>query len=86
MKSSRVVVMVDFNFPHIDWDSFSVWGSDGAEFVKSIQEGVLKQYVDSPTRKGAVLDLALGSEPGQVVNVSVGKQLGNSDHNSVTFK
>eukprot|EP00061_Rhincodon_typus_P001908 g16106.t1 len=58
---------------------------DGAEFVRSIQEGYLKKNVDSPTRKGAILDQVLGNEPGQVVDVSVGKQLRNSDHNLVNF-
>ena len=46
----------------------------------------MKQYVDSPTREGAILDLVLGNEPGQVVDVSVGEQFKNSDHNSVSFK
>eukprot|EP00061_Rhincodon_typus_P001580 g15185.t1 len=78
--------MGDFNFPYIDWDSLSAWGSDGTEFVQSIQEVFLKQYVDSPTGKGAILDLVLGNEPGQVVDISVGVQLRNSDHNSVCFK
>ena len=36
-----------------------------------IQEGALEQYVDSPTREGAILDLVLGNEPGQVIKVSV---------------
>ena len=51
-KTHRLVVVGDFNFPHIDWNSFSARGVDGAEFVRSIQEDFLKQYVDSPTRKG----------------------------------
>ena len=62
-KSNRVVVVGDFNFPYIDWDSLSARGVDGAEFVRSVQEGFLKQYVDSPTREGAILDLVLGNEP-----------------------
>ncbi|PLS49478.1 hypothetical protein CYV29_15670, partial [Carnobacterium maltaromaticum] len=85
-RSNRVVVIGDFNFPNIDWDSLSVRGPDGAEFVRSIQEGFLEQYVNSPTREGAILDLVLGNEPGQVVEVSVGDYFGNSDHNSVSFK
>ena len=46
----------------------------------------MEQYVDSPTRKGAILDLVLGNEPGQVVKVSVGEHVANSDHNSVKNK
>jgi len=68
--SNRVVVVGDFNLPYIDWDSLSASGVDGAEFVQSIEEGFLNQYVDSPTREGAVLDLVLGNEHLQVVDVS----------------
>ena len=63
-KNSRVVVMGDFNFPNIDWDSFSARGLDEAEFVQCVQECFLRQYVDSPTQEGAILDLVLGNEPG----------------------
>jgi len=85
-KSNRVVVVRDFNFPEIDWGSLRAQNVNGAEFVRSIQEGFLKHYIDSPTREVAVLDLVLGNEPGQVVNISVGEQFGNSDQNSVSFK
>eukprot|EP00061_Rhincodon_typus_P000882 g13077.t1 len=81
-RSNRVVVMGDFNFPNIDWDSVSVRGLDGAELVRSTQEGFTEQYVNSPTLEGATLDLVLGNEPSQVVEVSVGNYFGNSDHNS----
>eukprot|EP00061_Rhincodon_typus_P011387 g36344.t1 len=59
------VIVGDFNFPDIDWDSIRTRGLDGAEFVKCIQEGFLKQNVDSSTRGGAVVDLVLDNEPGQ---------------------
>eukprot|EP00061_Rhincodon_typus_P000197 g10876.t1 len=65
-RSNKVVVMGDFKCPNIDWDSLSVRGLDGAEFVRSIQEGFLEQYEHSPTGEGAILDLVLGNEPGQV--------------------
>eukprot|EP00061_Rhincodon_typus_P004185 g21947.t1 len=84
-RSNRAVVAGDFNFPNVGWDSLRVRGLDGAEFVRSIQEGFLEQCVHSPTREGAILDLVLGNEPGQGVEVSVGDYFGNSDHNSVSF-
>jgi len=77
-KSNRVVVVGDFNFPFIDWDSLSDRGVAGG--------GFLKQCVDSPAREGAILYLVLGDEPGQVVDVSGGEQFGNSDRNSVSLK
>eukprot|EP00061_Rhincodon_typus_P006678 g27576.t1 len=73
-------------YAHSIQSTQSAWGIDGTEFLRSIQEGFLKQYVDSPTRKGAMPDLVMGNEPGQVFDVSVGEQLGSSDHNSVSFK
>eukprot|EP00061_Rhincodon_typus_P000587 g12144.t1 len=81
-RSNRLVVMGDFNFPYIDWDSLGVRGLDGAEFVRSIQDGFLEQCVNSPIREGAILDLVSGNEPSQLVEVSVGDYFGNSDHNS----
>jgi len=60
-NKNRVVVVGDFNFPYIDWDSLSARGLDGAEFVRTVREGFLKQYFNSPTREGATLDLVLGN-------------------------
>eukprot|EP00061_Rhincodon_typus_P000024 g10127.t1 len=80
-RSNRVVVTGDFNFPNI-WDSLSVRGLDAAEFVRSILDGFLEQYVNSPTREEVILDLVFGNETIQVVGVSVGDYFGNSDHNS----
>jgi len=50
-----------------------------------VQEGFLTQYVYRPTRGGATLDLVLGNEPGQVLDLFVGEHFGDNDHNSVTF-
>ena len=44
------------------------------------------QYVDNPTREGAILDLVLGNELGQVIDVSVGEHSGLRDHNSIRFR
>ena len=65
----------DFNFPHIDWESLTARGSDGEQFVRCVQ-GFVIQYVDNPTREGAILDLVSGNEPGQVIDVSGGSILG----------
>eukprot|EP00061_Rhincodon_typus_P018577 g47798.t1 len=56
----RIVVVGDFNFLSIHWDSLSARSLDGAEFDRCIQEDFLKQDVDSPTGEGAILDLVLG--------------------------
>eukprot|EP00061_Rhincodon_typus_P004208 g22004.t1 len=64
-EKSMVVVVGDFNFPPIDWDSLRAKGSDGEQFVSCVQEGSLRQDVDNPTREETILDLVLGNEPGQ---------------------
>eukprot|EP00061_Rhincodon_typus_P004115 g21784.t1 len=73
------------NFPNIDWKLFSCNSLDGADFVQYVQEGFPTQYVDRPTRGEATLDLVLGNELGQVLELLVGERFGGSDHNSVTF-
>lgn len=42
--------------------------------------------MDSPSQRGAILDLVLGNKPGLLTGVSVEEYFGNSDHNSITFK
>ncbi|MBB6707146.1 hypothetical protein, partial [Proteus mirabilis] len=77
--------MGDFNFPDIDWENYSSSSLDGSVFVQCVQESFLTQYVDRPTRGEAILDLVLGNEPGQVLELEVGEHFGDSDHNSVIF-
>ena len=79
------MIVGDFNFPHIDWDSDTVKGLDGVEFVKCVQENFLYQYIEVPTREGAILDLLLGNELGQVMDVSVREHFRPSDHNAISF-
>eukprot|EP00061_Rhincodon_typus_P013040 g39162.t1 len=64
-KTSSVAVAGDFNFPDVDWESLYARGLDGAEFVRTIQEGFLTEYVNSWNREGETLDPILGNEPGE---------------------
>jgi len=65
--------MGDFNFPNIEWKLFRSKSLDGVVFVQCVQEAFLTQYVDSLTRGEAILDLVLGNEPGQVLDLLVGE-------------
>eukprot|EP00061_Rhincodon_typus_P019076 g48527.t1 len=64
-EKSRVVVVGDFDFPIIDRDSLRTRVLDREQFVRCVQEGFLRPYVDNPTREEAILDLVLGNEPRQ---------------------
>lgn len=74
---NKVGVDTDLNVLNIDSDFLTSWGIDGAEFIRCIQESILEQYADSPTRGGTLLNLALGFWPGD----SVGEHLRNNDQN-----
>ncbi|XP_067915582.1 dynein axonemal heavy chain 3-like [Heterodontus francisci] len=85
-KNYRVLIMGDFNYPNINWDSKNVKGRVGEELLKCVQENFLVQYVSSPMRKEALLDLVLGNEVHQVDQVSVGENSANHDHSIISFR
>lgn len=47
-----------------------------AEFVRSIQEDFLQQYVNSPTQEGNIQDLVLEYMPSSVTAVTVEEHFG----------
>lgn len=50
IQSNNFIVVGNFNFPNIDSVILSTKSLNGAEFVRSVQNSFLKQYVDNPTR------------------------------------
>ena len=76
-----LVLMGDFNFPDIDWTASHGLSTASQQFVDCVDEAFLTQHVQQATRKNAVLDLVLTSEPDMVDCVSVLDSLGTSDHN-----
>ena len=86
--NKHVLIMGDFNYPVIDWSTYTVnppssSGSD--EFVQAIEDCFYTQHVLYPTRGSAILDLILSTDPDLVSNVQIISSLGNSDHNMITF-
>ena len=80
--------MGDFNYPDIDWTTYSTDqppSSGTFRFLETVDDGFYTQHVNSPTRGNSVLDLILSHDPDLVSNVSVTYNLGNSDHQIVTF-
>lgn len=71
-KLSKLVT----NFPNIDCELINAMGIDGVNFVKCIQEGLFKQYGDSSTREGIILDPVSGNEPCQVIGISMEEHFG----------
>ena len=84
-KEYNAVIMGDFNFPDIQWDSLSDKDDRSSVFLNYILENFLSQVVHEPTRSSALLDLLLTNEESIVDEVKVEENLGFSDHNIIRF-
>ena len=58
---SRCLIVGDFNYPNIDWDSWEC-SKDDDEFVDLIQDNFLFQHVRVATRGNNILDLVFSNE------------------------
>ena len=83
------VIIGDFNFPDINWNTFSCNGSAEKienKFLNFLNDSFLLQHVDEPTRRAAnqtssVLDLVITSG-----DIQYYSPLGNGDHSILGFK
>ena len=91
---STLIVLGDFNFPHIDWrtGTFYVSDPDAADFCCLIQDHFLLQvnsnitrYSANSTDSGNILDLVLANNEHLVSDVSVHPDSFNSDYLPVSF-
>lgn len=87
------VMIGDFNFPDIDWRTWTVNGGEGNlafQFVECIRDNFLFQHILEDTRYrmgqlSSCLDLLFTNSEDIIENLSFGDKLGASDHVSVTF-
>jgi hypothetical protein len=87
-KYDHVLIMGDFNFPEIDFNSDNVEAGEGAAsslFFQKIQELCLFQFVTEPTRIRkdqipSTLDYLFMGEPNLIDQVNHNTPLGKSDH------
>ncbi len=95
LGNSHLLLMGDFNYPDINWNSWSTKGdspeSDEYLLLENLRDNYLFQHVDRPTRwRGTdtpnLLDLILTSEDGMVSEVDYDSPLGKSDHCVLTFQ
>ncbi len=86
--SSPIVAVGDFNLPHVNWQSLSLYPSASpAErllFDFFLIQG-LEQHVKTPTRQNNILDLLLSNRPGLISSLSVCEPLVPSDHKMLVF-
>ena len=84
-KENGIIIMGDFNFPNIQWDSLSNMDGRSLVFINCLLDNFLSQVVHEPTRHTALLDLILTNDDDIVDEVSVEENLGISDHNIIRF-
>ena len=86
-KFNPILIIGDFNTPHIDWDTLSTIPKPGTGTKNSnllldlINDFGLDQTVRGPTRKKNTLDLCLTSHPGLIDKTST--TTGVSDHDGL---
>jgi len=94
IKCTHLLITGDFNYPNIDWNSWSTKGesTDSEEymFIEALRDGYVYQHVTQATRgRGSntpnLLDLVLTNEEDMVTNLEHQSPLGKSDHCMLVF-
>jgi hypothetical protein len=89
-KHSHLLITGDFNYPDINWET---WSSDKEEqnhFVETIRDCYLYQHIRKPTRgrinnEPSLLDLILSNEEGMITDIEYQSPIGKSDHCVLNF-
>ena len=84
--NARLILVGDFNFPHIDWKS-NVFPNSSKLLEKLLQDCLLQQHVLQPTRFDKILDLVLTSKiRASEIEIEHLPPLGKSDHDCPSIK
>ena len=95
LKFSHLLILGDFNYPEIDWLTWSTPSDNpmhkGNVFIETIRDCYLYQHVTKPTRCRSdqiphVLDLVLTNEEGMIQDLEHQSPLGKSDHGVLVFQ
>jgi len=81
IRGKPLLLMGDFNFPDIDWESHRGSTAASNKFIDCVDDAFLSQHVNQGTRNNSILDLVFSSEPDMIDSVSVLGSLADSDHN-----
>ncbi|CAM4648647.1 unnamed protein product [Lepidochelys kempii] len=85
-RSHALILMGDFNFPDICWESNTAVYRQSRKFLESVGDNFLAQVLEEPTRGGTFLDLLLTNWVELVGEAKVDENLGGSDHELVEFR
>ncbi|GAB0183842.1 hypothetical protein GRJ2_000849500 [Grus japonensis] len=85
-QSQALVLMGDFSHPNIYWKDNTAGLKHSRRFLECVDDGFLRQVIQEPMRRGAMLDLVLTNKEGLVGNVKLKGSRGCSDHEIMKFK
>ena len=90
--AKHLLITGDFNFPNFNWSNWSSpeWDMAGNKFLEILDDLLLFQHVNSPTRKQqgqvpSILDLVLSDEEYSVSQLAFSDPMGKSDHCVIEF-
>ena len=88
---SAIILMGDFNFPHIIWSPENLTpveyhSSLDETFVNFVLQHALQQFIHYPTRGNNILDLVFSDDPFAMCDIDIVQPFSSSDHNAVTFQ
>ncbi|KAK3089529.1 hypothetical protein FSP39_004304 [Pinctada imbricata] len=86
----KLLIMGDFNYPNIDWDTWFSKSEVEYNFISTLQDNYLYQAVHKPTRwrgnnRPNILDLLISNEEYSVTDLEYSSPLGKSDHCVISF-
>ena len=86
--SDKLIILGDFNFPDIDWDTLSGHSPNSNQFCDMIFQANLSQLIDGPTHiHGNILDLLLTNMEDNIYQLQIfPDHLLLSDHYNITFQ
>ena len=85
LQSRNFLIMGDFNYPDIDWDTNEGESPNAKMFLECLEDGFLTQHVREPTRGTACLDLVISKDPDLVEDIEIQSRFASSDHNLIKF-
>lgn len=93
-KDANVLIMGDFNYPKINWQTWSTEGgsvdNEEYKFIEAVRDSFMYQHVCQATRgrgvsSPSVLDLIMTKEESVISDIIYESLLGKSDHCVIVF-
>ena len=90
-KYSHILIMGDFNYKDINWQTWSPNKGEEFKFIECLRDNYLYQHVNKPTRgRGAdtphLLDLIMTNVEEMITDIDHLSPLGKSDHSVLSLK